>query len=355
MNDVRRETGRKPRVVVVTRKSLYTQLLEHHGTVGQAEFYLQSRGEQLSPYVDAHERIQAAIDAVSAGIDADQRRASVDRDDLDRFLFADDDVIVIVGQDGLVPNVAKYLRGQPVIGVNPDPQRYDGVLCQHDAHKVKAVLAWTSKPGSEYRIQKRVMAEAVREDGQRLLALNEVFAGHRSHQSARYRIIVGGKSERQSSSGVICATGTGSTGWAKSIARALGMTQKLPQPEAPSLAWFAREPFPSVATGTELTFGMLREQEPLELISEMSDAGVLFADGIETDRVEFLAGQRVQIRCADCTLNLVVPATPVPYESTRAQQKPRPQRAFEATSGQRWISPEVRQLPPTHAADDERQ
>ena len=34
----------------------------------------------------------------------------------------------MVGQDVLVANVAKYLSGQPVIGVNPEPERNSGVL-----------------------------------------------------------------------------------------------------------------------------------------------------------------------------------------------------------------------------------
>jgi hypothetical protein len=33
------------------------------------------------------------------------------------------------GQDGLAANTLKYLKNaQPVIGVNPDPGRWDGVL-----------------------------------------------------------------------------------------------------------------------------------------------------------------------------------------------------------------------------------
>ena len=45
--------------------------------------------------------------------------------------FGPEDVIIAVGQDGLVANVAKYLDGQPVVGVNPDPQRNPGVLVRH--------------------------------------------------------------------------------------------------------------------------------------------------------------------------------------------------------------------------------
>jgi len=319
-------SSRKPRIVVVTRKSLYQLLVERHGTSGQAEFYLRSRNERIEPYIEMHERAQAALGVLSASIAADQRRTSVDRDDLDRFLFAPDDVIVIVGQDGLVPNVAKYLNGQPVIGVNPDPDRYDGVLCRHRVASIGSVLRWCIEPGGEFAFEPRVMAEALREDGQRLLALNEVFVGHRTHQSARYRLEVGSKQERQSSSGVICSTGTGATGWARSIVEQRDIRNPLPPPGSPNLAWFVREPFPSVSTSTQLSFGTLGGGETLRLISEMSDSGVLFADGIESDRLEFISGQTVEIRVAEERLNLVVPRGTVSPQSVPQRAEGRAKR-----------------------------
>ncbi len=51
------------------------------------------------------------------------------------------------------------------------------------------------------------MAEAWLQDGQRLLAFNDLFVGARSHVSARYRIAQGGREEEQSSSGVIFSDG----------------------------------------------------------------------------------------------------------------------------------------------------
>ena len=150
--------------------------------------------------------------------------------------------MVVVGQDGLVPNAAKYLSGQLAIGINPDPERYDGVLCQHPPAAMEALLDWVAaRNGPGFRIEHRVMAIAMREDGQRLLALNEVFLGHQTHQSARYRIQAGPVEERHSSSGVICSTGTGSTGWARSLSGQIGLADPLPKPEEPRLAWFVRE------------------------------------------------------------------------------------------------------------------
>lgn len=296
-----------PRVVLVTRKTPLEVLLERHGTLGQVRFYLESRGQEATSYEEAHERFHAGLSEAQRAIPPDQRRVRVDRGDLDRFLFAPDDLVMIVGQDGLVPNAAKYLAGQLAVGINPDPERYDGVLCQHPPAAMGALLEWAvSQEGPGFRVEHRVMAMAEREDGQRLLALNEVFIGHQTHQSARYRIQAGDREERHSSSGVICSTGTGSTGWARSISEQIGTADALPQPEEPRLAWFVREPFPSVSTQTGMRRGEVTRGGRLALVSDMGEGGVVFADGIESDRLDFLSGQRVTVGIAPMTFNLVV-------------------------------------------------
>jgi hypothetical protein len=291
----------------VTRKTPLQLLRERHGTLAQAEFYLRSRGEEVREYREAHERLESGLSEALACLPADQRRALVDRDQIDRFLFAPDDVVVVVGQDGLVPNVAKYLSGQLTVGINPDPSRYDGVLCQHPPRLLGALLEWIRQPtGGEFRVQGRSMLAAEREDGQRLLSLNELFVGHRTHQSARYRLRVGKREERQSSSGIICATGTGCTGWALSIARQRRIEQPLPAPEADRGVWFVREPFPSVHTKVSLDFGPISRGAGLEIASEMAEGGVVFADGIEADRLEFADGHSLRIGLAQQKLALVV-------------------------------------------------
>lgn len=298
------------RVVLITRKTPLELLLERHGTLSQVRFYLRSRGEEPERYEITHERQRAALAAVSQALPPDQRRSRLDREQLPRFLFAADDLVVIVGQDGLVANVAKYLQGQLTIGVNPDPATFDGVLCRHPPSAIPELLAWSRATGPAFRLQERTMAVARREDGQQLLALNELFVGHQTHQSARYRIELSkGKTERQSSSGLICSTGTGATGWGRSIAEQRHLENRLPDPEEPRLVWFVREPFPSVSTGTKLTFGQLRTRELLVLWSEMQHGGTVFADGIEEDHLEFAGGHRLAVAIAERRLRLVVPAS----------------------------------------------
>lgn len=299
---------RLARVVVITRPTPLEQLIVRYGTYAQAKFILASTGEGIDWFEATHERLEHGLGRALAGIPQDRPYTRVERADLDRFLFAPDDLVMIVGQDGLVANVAKYLDGQLAIGVNPDPARYDGVLCRHAPEHVEALTASAIEGDARWRIEARVLAEALCDDGQRLLALNEIFIGHISHQSARYRLRAGDTEERHSSSGVIISTGSGATGWTRSIVKQRGLELDLPEVDEPRLAWFVREPWPSVSTAASLDVGAVDANTPLTIASEMSEGGVIFADGIETDRIDFVSGRRVQLRIAERRLNLVVPA-----------------------------------------------
>ena len=122
-----------PRAVIVHRASELTELLARHGTRGQVSFFLDQRGQSLAAVEERHERTRAALADVSAGLPVDWRRATVERSDLARFVFEPDDVVLVVGQDGLVANAAKYLGIQPVIGIDP-------LVLRERADEVKAVM-----------------------------------------------------------------------------------------------------------------------------------------------------------------------------------------------------------------------
>jgi NAD kinase len=294
-----------PRAVVVHRRTELDELLARHGTRGAAEFFLRTRGRTIEEVQARHDAVANALTSVSAAIPVDWRRGLVERADLDRFLFAPDDLIVVVGQDGLVANVAKYLDGQPVIGVNPEPAVNPGVLVPVDASDFLATLAATAAGQAE--LESRTMVVASSDDGQQLLALNEVFVGHPSHQSARYRLTTSaGHAERQSSSGLIVSSGTGATGWCRSISLERGSTIPLPQPWDHRLAWFVREAWPSPATGIDQTEGLLAQDEVLTITAE-SDGLVVFGDGIESDHLTLSWSQQLTVGVAPTVLHLVRP------------------------------------------------
>jgi hypothetical protein len=289
-----------PRIVIVSRRSELDELLARHGTLGAAAYFLRQRGRDLEEVTARHEALRAALTEVGAAVPADWRRGHVERADLPRFLFAPEDVVIAVGQDGLVANVAKYLDGQPVIGVDPEPGRNPGVLARHRAGGVADLLRPGHRDGRE-----RTMVVARLDDGQELYGLNEVYVGHSGHQSARYVLTTPeGARERQSSSGLIAGTGTGATGWCASIARERASAPALPAADEAALCWFVREAWPSPATGVTQTAGRLAADAELELTSE-SERLVVFADGLEADALELSWGQRLRIGVAGRKLRLV--------------------------------------------------
>ncbi|NUR29963.1 MAG: hypothetical protein HOV83_29625, partial [Catenulispora sp.] len=229
-----------PRVVIVSRHSELEELLDRHGTRAAAGYFLKQRKRSLDEVQERHDALEAALISVSAAIPAAWRRGAVSRADLSRFLFGPEDIVVAVGPDGLVANVAKYLSGQPVLGVDPEPGRNAGVLVPLRAGQVAGLLP--AVQAGTATVQRRTMAMATLDDGQRITGLNEIFFGHTSHQSARYALSTpDGRRERQSSSGVVAGTGTGATGWCASIARERASSPALPAPEQAELAWFVRE------------------------------------------------------------------------------------------------------------------
>ncbi len=292
----------QPRAVVVHRRSEYAELLARHGSSQAAAFFLETRGRSLDDVLAPHQALSTAMQLVSSAVPSEWRRADVERADLSRFLFGPEDVVVVVGQDGLVANVAKYLAGQPVVGIDPEPQRNPGVLVPYPPEAARALLAAAA---GDPEVQERTMVQAVTDDGQQLRALNEVYIGQPSHQSARYVIhLPDGSRERQSSSGVLAGTGTGATGWLRSAWQERHSEMNLPHPTERGLCWFVREAWPSPATGTSLTEGILSTGEVLGLVAE-SDQLVCFGDGIEADALALRWGQQITVTRAEECLRLV--------------------------------------------------
>lgn len=297
------------KVVLVMRHTRLEELVARFHTLAQAKFYVEHLGADFSDYEREHAAYAEAKRQVLVTLQVHGRYQVIDRGFLPNFLFGRDDIVMALGQDGLVANTMKYLDGQPLIGVNPEPARYDGILLPYEPQAAPKVLAEVMR--DRFAAREVTMAKATLTDGQVLYAVNDLFIGPRSHTSARYEIQLGDRREVQSSSGLIVSTGLGSTAWMKSIVTgAMQIAQILHQkvrnePYQPvpwdtdTLTFAVREPFPSKSSAASLVFGNVRPGQPLRLASLMPENGVIFSDGIEADFVEFNSGSLATIGVAD--------------------------------------------------------
>jgi NAD kinase len=319
------------KIVVVTRKTRLEQLVERHNTKSQAAFYVRQNRQDFSDYEREDAVYRAAVSAVMKALEGlpDGRGATckvqpLDRGFLPAFLFEGTAAVVVVGQDGLVANAAKYVDGRPMIGVNPDPARFDGVLLPFRADSEPQVLrvreAAMRVLADRAACHRITMAEATTNDGQRILGFNDLLIGRRDHVSARYGLRFAGKAESQSSSGILVTTGAGSTGWAGSVRQsALAMVRLLTGKadfdlphvtmkwEDPRLLFAVREPYLSRATGVTLAAGYIGPDAPLVVESHMPEGGVIFGDGMDPDALTFTSGTVATIRPASVRALLVRP------------------------------------------------
>lgn len=313
------------KLVLVTRKTRLELLLERFNTRAQAKFALEHAGLDFDDYAREHDTFRRSLDQVRAALEMQVPLQVIDRALAPTYLFAPTDVVVVLGQDGTVANVAKYVGDCPLLGVNPDPERFDGVLLPFRVDEVRRALSAVLEGRHARRFV--TLAEAHLSDGQRLLAFNDLFLGARTHVSAQYRLSLGdGKPERQSSSGVLVATGAGSTGWLSSVCTmasglsrvqgggALGSLQF--QADAPRLRFVVREPFVSRVTSAELVTGEVDVATLLRVESLMPSGGVIFSDGMEDDALGFSSGVVAEVGPSAQRAQLVLPHAPAPVGNT---------------------------------------
>ena len=303
-------TGRK--LILITRKTRLAALKEKYCTLGQAKFYLGTLGEPFEQYLDEHERFEACKAAVVKTLSGVGRVQQLDREMLPTFVFNNQDIIIVLGQDGLVANTLKYLSGQPVVAVNPMPDLFDGTLLPFKPAELAGVI--TALLNQELKTKVIRFASVKTNLGESLLAVNDIFIGPKSHTSARYQLQHNRVTEEQCSSGVIVSTGLGSTGWFKSvICGASGIADAQVQSHlangfgwsSPYLYYSVREPFPSSTTSCDQVFGKIEENDALVLTSRMPENGVIFSDGIENDALAFSAGTTATIRLSETLGHLV--------------------------------------------------
>lgn len=325
----------KERVIVVTAKTRLQNLKKKFNTIAQTKFYLNKMGGDFEELQNEDNVLNLAVEKAQKELRDLSKFKVITKEYLPNYIFSEQDIVVVIGQDGLVANTAKYATNVPIIGINPDTNLYDGVLLPFAIKDLNRIVE--KALSGNIQTKSVTMAEAQLNDGQRLLAFNDLFIGPRTHRSARYKLSFQKKSEAQSSSGIIVSTGAGSTGWLsslinmangisstfdpnsrskKSFSKSIKTSSKIKSQvtvRQPHLEWNAnqlifvvREPFLSRTSNINIAAGRIGQSEKLEIESMMSQDGVIFSDGIESDFLSFNSGTIAKIGIADERAELVV-------------------------------------------------
>ena len=304
------------KIILITRKTRLEGLIERFNTKAQAQFYIEHSGGDFAMYQQEHDTYYAALADLQRSLQGLLKLQRIEREFLPNFIFSQTDLVITIGIDGLVVNTAKYLSGQPLIAVNPDPAHIDGILLPFAVPQAATAVQRTLQ--NTAIIKPITMAEASLNDGQRLLEFNDLFIGRQDHVSARYRIDVGnGRAEHHSSSGIIVSTGAGATGWLSSLFNMVngmmagfGSGDNLQPPpmnwDTDQLLYVVREPFVSKTSAAGIVCGAISPEMPLQLESSMPEGGVIFSDGVMVDYLAFNAGTIATIGLAKQKTHLVV-------------------------------------------------
>jgi NAD kinase len=305
------------KIVLVIRRTRLDDLISRFNTEDQARFYIESLGADFSDYEIEDQRYKCAVNDTENILSRHGRLQVVDRTFIPNFIFGEQDTVVVLGQDGLVANVLKYLDKQFVVGVNPDPGRWEGILLPFTIRDIDKVIPAVFS--SKRLVRNVTMAKVALNTGEILYGVNDLFIGPRSHTSAHYTIQINNKSETHSSSGIIVSTGLGSTGWFRSIVTGstgiassmLGRKLQI-KPEHPFewdsdyLYFSVREPWPSKTSTANIVFGKITKDSPLTLVSQMPENGTIFSDGIESDFMQFNSGTQAKITIAEKKGHIVI-------------------------------------------------
>ena len=87
------------KIVLVKRKTRLEDLITRYNTVSQARFYIEHLGSDFGDYISEDEQYKKAVSEAHTALESLGRVQVVDREYVSNFIFGNDDIVVVVGQD----------------------------------------------------------------------------------------------------------------------------------------------------------------------------------------------------------------------------------------------------------------
>lgn len=197
------------------------------------------------------------------------------------------DLFITVGGDGTFLEAARYLKDEPLLGINSAPVSSVGWFCSVHGSNFKKKLGRVLEEKAKIRLRYERLALTVNDAAHPYPVLNDILMADESPAAlSRYYLRFGGKEEFQRGSGVWISTPAGSHAAMKSAGG-----KKLKR-DGDIFQYLVREPY-VVEKKWELLYGQFSGRQKLTLVSAMEN-GCLFLDGA-IEKIPFPTGSRVAI------------------------------------------------------------
>lgn len=283
--------GREPtlnRILVIRKTTCYMDMLSQNDVEGLA--LVHNQHPLFAGIKRTHDQSERCFQVVTGVLERAglNYRSELRSDSAD---YSNEDLVITLGGDGSFIDASHRVSTDvPLLGVRSATSSH-GHFCMADSNSFAAVLK--SILSGEVR-PRRLTRLSLTVDGEELPTkpLNEVLAGELDLAGTnRYELKVNGRTERQSGTGLVVGTASGSTGLLRSAG---GIIQPV---LARSFQYKPLLPILEPGERLRLPGGLVSPSAVLRVVSAMP-AGLLHVDGRHI-KYPFKRGSELQVRVSD--------------------------------------------------------
>ena len=289
------------RIIIVPKPTKY-ELDMHKYRLSPDELVRKydAEGVNKDDIISSHERQKKALSDMR---DAFRESMFISADDLTRETAGRAGLVIALGGDNHFQYVSHFLADTPIIGVNYDPASSEGAVIYFSPcaeHLRDMLLSDTFSVEEWTRLQAEINGMPI------MPATSEYFLGEEQRKDmSRYVTEFHGMAEKQKSSGVVVATGAGSSGWHNSASGHIHPAGKI-FPTIDAVAEFiVTEPYKGRLTHYSMLQRTMGEDDVLVVKSLNDSRGIVTSDAIEV--YPFEIGATAVVRVWPASLKVVKP------------------------------------------------
>lgn len=204
----------------------------------------------------------------------------VKENELSKSLVRDFDLVITLGGDGHAINVSSFVDKTLFWAVNSDYKSSRGTSTTADSRDFEKKFGMLMKGKHKVKNYTRLKA-MINDEVETEVAFNEIFVGNKYNvKSSRFYLKFKGEEKEKIGSGILIATGTGSTAYYHSATKEMKFARDAKKAKFVVLS--ENRPYSVFNMFKRNTRGVLKEDEILEIKSEMYDNyGSVSVDGAD--------------------------------------------------------------------------